>query len=246
MHYLYDNTFEGFLNCYYEHLFLVPCSGIFKKETYQISLLNPYKEIKTDSDQADKMFDVIKRKLSRETLMNIFYCFLSDHQSKEEWIFQYLNLGFQMGRDFNQYHTHKAVLPLLQVVRKVKMESHRYLGYVRFTALGSSLYSSIHPTYNVLPIIADHFSNRFKSESFILHDKNRNMAVVSDRGNYILCPFKQEISLDLKEHDIYESLWRTYFHTVGIEGRKNEKLQQNFVPLKYRKDLLEFNLHSDI
>lgn len=241
MHYLYDNTFEGLLNCYYEHLFLVPCSGIYKKESYQVSLIHSYREIETDSVQADKMFDIIKKQLSREALTNIYYCFLSDHQKKEEWIFQYLNLGFQMGRDFTKYHTHEAVLPLLEIVRKVKMESHRYLGFVRFRALGSILYSSIHPSYNILPIIADHFANRFRSESFVIHDKNRNIAILYNKEHYITSPFQEEISSNLKEQDIYENLWKTYFKTMGIEERKNKKLQQNFVPLKYRKDLLEFD-----
>ena len=107
--------------------------------------------------------------------------------------------------------------------------------------MGSVLYSPIHPFYDILPLIAEHFADRYKSESFIIHDKNRNKAIISRNGNWILTDFTKNISWDIRKKDYYEDLWKTYFNTIGIESRKNAKLQQNFVPLKYRKDLLEFS-----
>lgn len=240
MHYLYDNTFDGLLTAYYQHYHQSPCTGIFTKGTYQVSLLEAYEEIETNPVYADKMYTMIKKDLSLDTLKNVFYCFLSEDINKEKYIFNFLNLGFQMGRVFTNYHTHDGVLPLLQVVSKVKMESHRFLGYIRFSSLGSALYSSIHPSFNILPIIASHFSDRFQSESFIIHDKNRDMAIISKDGKWVITIFDKDISQGLKQRDLYEDLWKTYFQTVGIESRKNTKLQQNFVPLKYREDLLEF------
>jgi len=239
MHYIYDDTFDGFLSCYYEHYFITPCEGIFKKEIYQMSLLNSFKEITTNQVLVDKMYEFIKTKLSTEIVINIYYCFQSDDLRKEELLLNYLNLGFEIGKDFDRYHTHDDVLPVLKLVSKVKRESHRYKGFVRFTDYKGTLYSEIHPTYNVLPIIGEHFADRFKSENFIIHDKNRNIAIVSHRGN-VLCDFQEEVAQNLKEYDGYESLWRAYFNTMAIEERKSEKRQQRFVPLKYRKDLLEF------
>ncbi|MPW26744.1 DUF4130 domain-containing protein [Alkalibaculum sp. M08DMB] len=241
VHYLYDDTFDGLLTACYNHYYKKTCSGIFSKVSYQVSLVEIYEEIETNLVDSDIMYRTIKNELSLDVLKNVLHCFLSDNINKEKYILDYLNLGFKMGKAFNNYHTHDAVLPLLQIVKKVKMESHRFLGYVRFTLLGSVLYCGIHPSFNILPIIADHFSDRFKSEAFIIHDKNRNTAIVSKEGKWVMATFDKNIYQDIKGQDIYEELWKTYFKTIGIESRKNLKLQQSFVPLKYRNDLLEFN-----
>ncbi|MFZ7121137.1 MAG: TIGR03915 family putative DNA repair protein [Eubacteriaceae bacterium] len=240
MDYLYDYTFEGLLTCLYLNFNKKETSGIYPKILYQTSLINNFEDIQTDIELSNKMYANIKKTLYQECLKNIYNCFLSDHNLKEKYILDYLNLGFNMGIKFTNYHTHKAVFPLLDIVRKVKMECHRYLGYVRFKSIGTVLYSAIHPQYNILPLISYHFADRLRSQQFIIHDKNRNTAIISNNGDWIISPFNKIESVELDNKDIFESLWKKYFETVGIENRYNPKLQQNFVPLKYRKDLIEF------
>jgi hypothetical protein len=36
-------------------------------------------------------------------------------------------------------------------------------------------------------------------------------------------------------------LWRAFFNAVAIKERTNPRLQQGFVPLKYRDNMLEFD-----
>lgn len=239
MDYLYDNTFEGLLTALYNHFNIQETSGIFPKDSYQISLMNPCKEIITSEDNSRYLYSKIKNELSIDVLKNVYHCFLSDNIKRETLILNYLNLGFKKGRIFNLYHTHPDVHPILDINKKVQNETHRYLGYVRFKDLANFLYSEINPQYNILPLIAYHFADRFNNESFIIHDAKRNQAIVCRGGKWIISPFYKDPTIN-KQSDIYELLWKKYFKTVAIENRKNLKLQQNFVPLKYRKDLLEF------
>ena len=39
----------------------------------------------------------------------------------------------------------------------------------------------------------------------------------------------------------YQQLWKTFFQTIAIEERKNPRLQMQFMPKKYWKDLVELS-----
>ena len=41
-------------------------------------------------------------------------------------------------------------------------------------------------------------------------------------------------------NDEFTDLWKTFFDTIAIEERKNEKLQRNMFPLWTRKHVVEF------
>ncbi|MFZ7134624.1 MAG: TIGR03915 family putative DNA repair protein [Eubacteriales bacterium] len=241
MDFLYDNTFEGLLTALYYHFNQNGTTGIFPKKSYQTSILHSHMEIITNLEQSNKMYYKIKKDLSLDALKNVYHCFLSGILQKEQHILDYLTFGFERGVIFNLYHTHDAVKPILDINRKVKMECHRFLGYVRFRSEGSILYSLIHPTYHILPLLGNHFADRYSNESFIIHDEGRELAIIAKNGKWVLTPFHYD-SVSYREKDVFEALWKMYFKTIAIENRKNLKLQQNFVPLKYKKDLLEFDL----
>nr|WP_315988235.1 DUF4130 domain-containing protein [Desulforamulus aquiferis] len=44
----------------------------------------------------------------------------------------------------------------------------------------------------------------------------------------------------LQEKDnFYQELWKEYFKSTAIQGRKNPKLQKQFMPTRYWKYLIE-------
>ena len=57
---------------------------------------------------------------------------------------------------------------------------------------------------------------------------------------------RKQIESDLKivdnisdrEEDI-ENLWQTFYHTIGIKERQNDRCRMNFMPKKYWPYLLE-------
>ena len=140
----------------------------------------------------------------------------------------------------------KFVLHITSCAHKTSWEAQKYLGFVRFSQITQNLLiSNIEPTTNVLPIIGKHFKNRLSNENWIIRDTKRNSALIylkqtknlelvnlKDKG--IIIPKFSTEDVNIKE------LWKTYFDTMGIEERKNSKLQRSFVPLKHRKHLPEF------
>ena len=43
------------------------------------------------------------------------------------------------------------------------------------------------------------------------------------------------------EEKKYEELWSTFFKTIAIKERTNKRLQMQYMPKKYWKDLVEFS-----
>ena len=44
--------------------------------------------------------------------------------------------------------------------------------------------------------------------------------------------------LDIKTDEI-EDLWKSFYNTIGIKERKNDRCRMNFMPKKYWKYILE-------
>lgn len=240
MDYLYDGSFDGLLTCIYLSYYQEPADGIFRQESYQYNLLRASQLVETNQVMADKVYEAVSKKISPQALKNIYYAFLSSVQNKETLIYHYIRLGFKIGKDIDLCHTHPSVLPIQNIVKKVGIETHRFYGLLRFSDTGRFLYAELEPDHNILILLADHFSNRLAGENFIICDKQRKQAVIYDQTEWYITDF-QPVDLVLSENEsYYQKLWSEYFAKIGIEKRANIRLQTQFVPQRYRKNITEF------
>lgn len=249
MDYLYDGSFDGFLTCVYFNYYRETADGIYPREFYQPSLINNYCVVETNAEYAGRVYKAIEEKLSGSSLYNVYYTFLTAHPEKENIILKYLRLGFRMGSTIDSYHTHPDVLPLHKLSRKVTAEVHRFLGLLRFSDYGGFLHARLAPDHNILPLLADHFAERLKHERWIIEDQKRNLAVIYDghtirKGNkqrqWYIIALENELQCHMSDEDPYKELWKLYFKRISIESRRNTRLQTQFVPLRYRKNITEF------
>ncbi len=256
MDYLYDGSFEGLLTCIYFNYYEEKASGIYQREYYQPALMIESSEIITDPLLAARVYRAIEEKISRDSLDLIYHTFVSSVSGKEILILNYLRLGFRLGPRIDLYHTHADVYPLRKAAHKVTAEVHRFLGLLRFADAGSFLYAVLSPDHFILPLIADHFADRLAGERWIIHDRKRDLAVVYDghvadedqsfpRRKWYITDFPDPGPLPLSQKEQYfQSLWQHYFDKIGIESRRNPRLQAQFVPHRYRHDLVEFKPSS--
>lgn len=105
-------------------------------------------------------------------------------------------------------------------------------------------YASIHPDNNVIEQVGQFLMKRFPKQNMILHDKNRNLAFLyncQNKNDYeiIQIPTNFKISSLSKEELLFQKLWKTFFQTISIEERKNSRLQMQYMPKKYWKNLVE-------
>lgn len=243
--YTYDNTFEGFFTCVYESYYL-------KEKPEEIISINDYVpnliyntiNIQTDTDKSDKVISAISKKISSTSLRNMFYVYISSIPGSDTLLYKYIRLGFKLGKDIDLHLHNDIVLNIHKIIRKVTIESHNMLGFIRFKEIGPNMfYASIEPDHNILSLLAPHFSQRLSSQNWIIHDLKREAAAFYNCKEWIITEFKIEEAKRFESSEnsnIYEVLWREYFNSIAIKERKNPRLQSRLMPRRYWNHLTEF------
>ncbi|MDA3847851.1 MAG: TIGR03915 family putative DNA repair protein [Vallitaleaceae bacterium] len=242
MIYTYDGTFDGLLTCIHQHYYLEHASEIMEEIHYQPTLFEEVKFVETDLIKAKRVYDAIMKQFSEETYWDIYRTYLSNNRMKDTYILRYLIMAFKMGQKIELLHAHHDTLPVRRISRAVGFEKHRFLGLLRFAEIDHVLYAAFEPDHNILILLGEHFADRLANERFVIHDMKRVHAIFCDHWPWIISDFKMEQPITYSDNELaFQALWKGYFEAIAIESRQNLKLQQSFVPLKYRKHLTEFH-----
>ncbi len=239
--YRYDGSFEGLLCCVFESYDQkeVPAE-IIAPDEYRAMLFQT-REIVTDEQRAGRVLASIPEKLGKAALDFVQRAFLTCLPQKELYILQFLRLGYRHGSAVLDMLANDVVHKLHKAVMHLERESHLLTGFVRFSIANNALTAVIEPKNCVLPLLARHFSDRYREESFLIYDKTHGMALIYRPYRHMIIPIE---SLELPEPDAEElafrELWRLFYETIGVEGRYNPKLRQNHMPKRYWKYLTEF------
>ncbi len=241
MIYIHDGNFDGFLSCVFEHYYNKKAEGIYSRDNYEPVLFQEVLFIETDGEKAERVQQALIKKISTEAYINIYYSFHSKNIHKDTKLLKYIELAFKLKGRIDLLFTHELVAPVIDMKRKVSRERHLFLGILRFSDAGTCLVAEIEPENDILPLIAGHFADRLLKEQFLIYDKLRKKAVICREGEWYIrdIDLKDRIVFSKKE-DYFQELWKEYFNRIGIESRQNLKLQQSFVPIKYRKNIVEF------
>ena len=223
------------------------CTAVEVQGGGTMSLFATYIEVATDLVIAEKVANSIRRKLSQELYEEVYRAALCAADGKAQTIYRFLVKAFRVGTSILQRFADEDVMRMFEMTRTIGNESHRYLEFVRFEELNNGvLISKIQPEANVIPLIADHFADRLHCENWIILDTNRHYSVVHRAGEgYIFTYDITEESLNafapVSDKEVqFQQLWKRFFDTIAIEERKNRRTQMNFLPLKFRNRMTEF------
>ena len=242
--YVYDGSYQGLLTALYWSFKLkeIPIK-IISESKFKDDLFYQKRKIKTDNEKAEFLSEQIKKHISKKALHNVFRAYLSETKKIELYIFRYLFTGFKVGKSIDEFLTKDYVLKVQEMCQKVGRESHRLKGLIRLqeTAEGK-YYAAVEPDYRVLILLASHFKNRFSTMDWIIHDLKREEAIIFSAADqeWLLIDLEKDFmpKFSKKEQEI-QNLWRSFFTAVSIQNRKNPKIQQQFMPKKYWKHLIE-------
>ncbi len=143
-----------------------------------------------------------------------------------------------------------AILLVEKAARRARMEANLFCGLARFSELSDgSWYAAIEPACDILVLVADHFSTRFHSMRFALHDQKRSSALLCEPGRgwnlvegFSLTAPEGDSDRILSERELdIRRLWRLYFKATAIQARANPRLQSSRMPKHYWKQLTEMN-----
>lgn len=241
--YVYDGTFEGLLTAIYDAYYNIPRpEQIYGHWEFEPTLLTKPVYINTNVEKSTKVYNAIKSKISSDALRQIYYAYLSDIKGSSTAIYNYVKLGFKLGKEVDLHLHNDIVLNIQNIDKKVSYECHRMLGFVRFKCLNDFYYSPIEPDHNIIGLIAPHFASRLPNENFIIQDLKRELAVFYNKKEWIVSSFDKEnakVFFENTESEFYENLWKEFFKTIAVENRTNSRLQKRSMPVRYWKHLTE-------
>ena len=252
--YIFDGTMDGLLTAVFDAYALkeqpeeLLKSGdalpLFCDHTYQVT---------TDEEKAQRVWTGLEKKLEREALKLISVSWLSELPELSTPLFHYIYKVFQQG-DISRNFADPDVLSVTNIARKVLHEQLRMKQFIRFQKAKDGTYLAVvSPDHNVLPIITDHFSDRFNDQPWLIYDAHRHYGFYYDGHaapiritfeNEFAVPFSLEngkLNEDILSSDdqLLQDLWRTYFKAICIKERMNPRKQLKDMPRRYWKYMTE-------
>jgi len=240
--YHYDGSFDGLLCCVFESYDKkeIPLDIILMDAPQ--TMLFPTKEIKTDSPKANRVLASIPTKMGPQALDFVRHAFLTCYTQKELYILLFLRLGYRYGPSVMGMLTDNIVNTLFKAVKHLNNESHLLKGFVRFSVANNALVAEIEPKNYVLPLLTEHFCQRFPEERFLIYDKTHGMALVYKPYQSAVIPID---ALEMPEPDekeqSFRELWRLFYDTIEVQGRFNPKCRMTHMPKRYWKYMTEFD-----
>jgi probable DNA metabolism protein len=239
--YCYDGSFDGLLCCVFESYdkreipidIVVPSSG---------PLLFSGKPIVTDSHKAERVLKSIPEKLGVSALDFVKHAFLTCLKRKELYILLFVRLGYRHGPQVMNMLTDEVVNTLFKAVNHLTRESHLLKGFLRFSVFKTVLVGEIEPKNYVLPLLTQHFCDRYPEERFLILDKTHGMGLLYQPYQAKVIPIAD---LELPEIDddekAFRELWQLFYDTIAIKERFNPQCRMSHMPKRYWKNMTEFS-----
>ncbi|MDR1459771.1 MAG: TIGR03915 family putative DNA repair protein [Bacteroidales bacterium] len=245
----YDGTFEGILTCVFDAFDKKQFPRqLLTHEATLFSMENNY--ITTDEWKADRVLKGLKKKLSSFAFHSLFTCWLSELKEVDLLLFNYICKTFTSPVSIELNFADADVLGLSKIYKKVGKEAEMVRQFVRFQETKDKMYfASIKPLYNVLPLVANFFQERFADQQWIIYDIKRSYALYYDLTKTEIAYFddlkmnqlngKLYPELLAEEERYFQHTWKEYLQAITIKERKNPNLQRQHMPKRFWKYLTE-------
>ncbi|UPL49713.1 TIGR03915 family putative DNA repair protein [Hymenobacter sublimis] len=248
--YAYDGSFEGLLTVLFNvYDRKAAPNSIQPLGAVQGGLFAQPVQIDTHEATAARVWEGLLRHMDQEARTRLFHTFLSEQPDRELLIFRYADLAMRAGRDISDNYADDNVRRIAGIAQQMYREKHRMEAFVRFEKTSDGLFhATIDPDFDVLPLIAPHFTKRYSDQRWLIFDRRRRYGLYYDLTRTDVVQFETttpqrttDISatvLDERE-PLFKLLWQSYFDHVNIPERKNMKLHRRHIPLRYWRYLSE-------
>lgn len=256
---LYEPSFEGWLSAVYyvyEHKLQHDESlQLIAQDRYIPSLISAATSVNTDDEHAQRVLTKLNKLLGRSGMRQILWGFLSEKDNIGTTLFHIVKYAIDYPkRRVLEDLGHLDVLELAQTVKSVGREKHRMEAFVRFEHTIDDIYfARVEPDFNVLPLIGEHFRQRYQDQNWAIYDLKRGYGIyydkslstpshpaalqtITDLDDAVL---RNPASIHSPDEQRYQKFWQGYFTNVNIKERKNPRLHKQYLPQRYWKYLSE-------
>lgn len=253
MTYIFDGSMPGLLTAVFEWFDRKPGKVVLKSvDVFQPEAFAEYFTVITDNQKADRVWAGLQKKLKKEWLRKFYCSYLSEIQEAYNHLFHFTVYIFKSADGAETNYGNEQVIALSKYAKSVEREKHRMEAFIRFQKTGDGMfYAAVDPDFNVLPLISNHFKNRYADQHWIIYDLKRKFGLYYNLNTVeeITMSFTDQLNkkkpdavlMDEKE-ELYSILWKDYFKSANIVARKNTKLHLQHVPKRYWKYLTEKQL----
>ena len=256
--YVFDNTLDGLLTAVFDSFFLKQQPEMLLTKGEQLPLFadEPYM-VKTDVEKAGRVWKGLEKHLSKDGLRMITVSWLSEDRTLNQPLFNFICKIFRLKvKGLERNVSDEDVLAVRNICRRVLYEQMRMKQFIRFQKAKDGTYLAVvSPDFNVLPLIIDHFQDRFNDQPWLIYDAKRHYGYYYDGAaapvNIIFedesaVPFnlangKLDVDALCADDALFQQLWRTYFKAICIKERMNPKKQLSDMPRRYWKYMTEKN-----
>jgi len=251
-YFLYDQTFDGLLTCVFDAFNRREFPKKIVGEDVQLPLFTESFRVITDEDKADRVLKALRKKISKSALNMLFIDFLSELEGIEMFLFRYIQKALNSDVSIEMNFADPDVLELSKIYKKVTREEERMRQFVRFQKTTDGVFFAVmDPVYNVLPLSARFFQDRFADQPWIIYDVRRKYGLHYDLKTVETVQFEHlDVSVEtgkltsekLDDYELaFQDLWKDYLKAITIQERRNLKLQRQFMPKRFWKYLTEKN-----
>ena len=251
-HLLYDGTFQGLLTSIFDiYERKLSHSEIVKSNSYQPQFNTATHLVHTDVVKSKRVWKGLSRKISTSKRDEVYKTFLSELPEMERVIRVFIEHVFANIANIEEDLGHPGVIGVKKIAHQVHREKHRMEAFIRFQRTREDLYfAAIEPDFNVLPLIASHFTDRYADQRWLIYDQRRKYGISYDseraKLTEVLLELEREATGEFLPANVchedeieYQKLWKDYFCSVNINARKNNKLHVRHVPTRYWRHLTE-------
>ncbi|WP_243900199.1 TIGR03915 family putative DNA repair protein [Hymenobacter defluvii] len=250
--YVYDGSFDGLLTVVLEmyERQAVP-NSVQPAGSVQGGLFTSAIPIDTSEEKATRVWNGLLKYMNEEARRRLYHTFLSERPDRELLICRFVQQAVAArGRvDMSENLADDTVRLIAHISQQLGREKHRMEAFVRFEKTQDELFhATIEPDFDVLPLIAPHFTKRYADQRWLIFDRRRGYGLYYDLHRTDIVQFeaptpqrRTDVSatvLDERE-PLFRLLWQTYFDHANIPERRNLKLHRRHVPLRYWRYLSE-------
>lgn len=218
-----------------------------EEENYRLFAV--YMHSSPDSVKTDKVARTLQNRLGEEVYAAVCRAAASYDKQKGDAVYRTIVEGITAGsgRRTMENLRNPYVRKAFELARRTANEVHHELEFIRFQETQQGvLYAKIGPENNVMPFVMPHFADRLATEDFMVHDEKRRLFGVHPAGReWFLVSDVEDFAPDSliwsADEDRYRDLFTLFHKTIAITERKNLRLQQQMLPLRFQEYMVEFH-----
>jgi probable DNA metabolism protein len=236
----YDGSFAGYLSAVFEVFRRKFNASIAPFEHSGESLFGPHVRVETAEDHATRIARRINELTDSETWSIVERAFLSEEPGREHVLLDYIRRIIDHGEAGAHNVLFESVLDAKKMAKRTDREVHRMHAFVRFEETEDGVFAArIAPDCDVVGLITPHFQRRYPAMQWAIFDERRRYGVFYDGKSVLWIEDGEATGEPSQAEEQFQRLWKSYYRSVNIQERRNDRLHLQHVPRRYWRYLTE-------